>query len=844
MKESKPTRATQSIVNALLIEDNLSDAQMFEALIQAAEPDAIKLHHSIRFQEAVQEIVRQPFDVVLLDLSLPDAAGIDLVKRIRKIDPETAIVVVTGNQNQKMAIAALKEGAQDYLVKSDTFSADRLQKLGYIDVGNLLLKTLRYAIERAELAQQLTISQERYALAVEGANDGIWDWDLTNQEMYYSARWKSMLGLGKGDRLKTCRDWVKRIHPGDRAAFLQQVRSHIKGEAPDEALHDGQRLHCEYRIMHSDGSYRWAATRGQALRNPQGKTYRIAGSQTDITARKSLETELFQEKEFAQTTIHSIGDAVITTDQQGLIKDFNPVAERLTGWSASEAKQQPIAEICRIIDEGDKPLQNPALLAIANGQTRSLNSQPTLVSKTGEKFAVINSAAPIRSAEGDIIGSVLILHDMTEERRRAKQITWQANHDPLTHLLNRTKFIQSVEEAIADAREHKSQHVLCYMDLDHFKTVNDTCGHAAGDQLLKQVADRWRSHIRASDKLARLGGDEFGMLLYDCDLDRAIEITNSFCTSIQSFRFLYADKIFHISVSIGAVPISGNSLTTEEVLKIADSTCYSAKNKGRNRVQVYYPNDRDIALQSENSRWFTRITQALDNDLFCLYVQTITATQPDSEEQTLCEILLRLKDKASGKIIPPMAYIPVAERYNLMPKIDRWVITRFLQYLLTHEPLTNTIYSINLSGSSINDDSFIDFLTAQLQQHSVNPKLLCFEITETMAISNLKKAAEFILGLKKLGCYFALDDFGSGMSSFTYLKHLPVDYLKIDGNFVREAPNDEILCAMLKAINQVGHVMGLKTVAEYVENQAILDKVRSLGIDFAQGYQINRPHPL
>lgn len=827
----------ESSVEALLIEDNLSDAQLFEALIQAAAPDAFKLHHKERFKEALLAIESKPFDVVLLDLSLPDGTGIDLVRRLRAISPETAIVVVTGNEDPQIAIAALKEGAQDYLIKSDTFSPARLSQLGPMDIGNWLIKTLRYAIERAELTHQLSISQERYALAVSGANDGIWDWDLVHQKMHYSPRWKSMLGLGAPNEGDSIRDWVTRVHPDDRSTFLQELRSHIKGYGLDLE----HRLHCEYRILHTDSTYRWVVTRGQALRDRSGRAYRIAGSQTDITHRKQLETELFKEKELAQITLHSIGDAVITTDEKGLIKDFNPVAERLTGWSASEAKQKPISQVCTFVDGEHQPLENPALQAISKKTTISFSNHPTLISRTGEEFAIGDSAAPIRSSNGDIVGTVLVFHDVTEERGRAKQLAWQATHDPLTHLYNRPKFIQSVEDAIINAKEQQTHHVLCYMDLDHFKAVNDTCGHAAGDQLLKQIADLWRSQIRASDVLARLGGDEFGLLLYHCDLDRATEIANSFCESIQSFRFLYDNKIFHVGVSIGVVPINDSSLTIEDVLKLADSTCYSAKNKGRNRVQIYYPNDRDVAQQSEDSRWFARLTQALDNDLFSLHIQTIAATQASSQERILCEILLRLKDEASGELIPPMAFLPTAERYHLMPKIDRWVISRALKHLSTHTPLPNTIYSINLSGSSINDDSFIDFIHQQFERYPVEPKILCFEITETMAISNLQKAAEFVLELKKLGCYFALDDFGSGMSSFTYLKHLPVDYLKIDGNFVKEAPNDTIICAMLEAINQVGHAMGLKTIAEYVENQTILDKVRELGIDFAQGYQIHRP---
>lgn len=826
-------------MDALLIEDSLPDAQMFETLINSAAAPAFNLHHAERFREALQAIDKTLFDVILLDLSLPDGAGIELVKQLKAVSPQTAIVVITGNRDQDTAIAALQEGAQDYLVKSDTFSAQRLQKLGYVDVGNLLVKTLRYAIERAELTQQLAISKERYTLAVEGANDGIWDWDLNAHTVYYSTRWKSMLGLADVEVSDSPQEWISRIHPDDRPRFQEQLQTHIRGD------HHHQQFYCEYRILHANGSYRWMLTRGMALWNEDGKAYRIAGSQTDMTARKSLENALYKEKELAQITLHSIGDAVITTDEHGYIKDFNPVAERLTGWTASEARKCPVSQVCQLVDGSTgQLLKNPAMQAISAGQVVSFSNHPTLISKTGEEFAIGDSAAPIRATNGEIIGSVLVFHDVTEERGRAKQLAWQADHDPLTHLFNRPKFIQSVGEAIADAQCQQSHHVLCYMDLDHFKAVNDTCGHAAGDHLLKQLADLWRSKIRTSDILARLGGDEFGLLLYDCNLERATEIANDFCNSVQAFRFVYDEKVFHIGVSIGVVPLNANSTSTEEVLKLADSTCYSAKNKGRNRVQVYYLHDDDITQQSEDSQWFSRITQALDDDQFCLHMQTIAATQIGKEAFNLCEILLRLQSDTSGKLIPPMAFIPPAERYNLMPKIDRWVISHFLKHLATHQPLRKTVYSINLSGSSINDETFIDFLQQQLEQHPVDPALLCFEITETIAIANLQKAADFILELKQLGCYFALDDFGSGMSSFTYLKHLPVDYLKIDGNFVKEAPTDNIICAMLEAINQVGHVMGLKTIAEYVENQNILTKVEELGIDFAQGYEISYPQPL
>ncbi|MEO0456351.1 MAG: EAL domain-containing protein [Cyanobacteria bacterium P01_A01_bin.114] len=827
----------KSSINALLVEDNLPDAQLFEAIVNSSDFIKPKLYHAERFTEAVMVIAEKDFDLVLLDLHLPDGQGLDLLKQLKKLAPQVPVIVLTGLQNQAVALEALQEGAQDYLVKSDTFSPKRLAKLGYVDVGNLLVQRLQYAIERADLTKQLEISKERYALAVQGANDGIWDWDLITNRVYYSERWQSLLGLNDLPISDSPEEWLSRIHPLDQARFKEKMRAHLARRI--------RQFQCEYRLRHADGRYRWMLTRGMALWDAEGTVYRFAGSQTDMTTRKSLEQALHKEKELAQITLHSIGDAVITTDDQGVIKDFNPIAEKLTGWRAHEAKQKKITEVCNIVDGSTrKRLKNPAIQAIQEGQAISLSNHPTLISKTGEEFAIGDSAAPIRSASGEIVGTVLVFHDVTEERGRAKQLAWQAAHDPLTGLFNRKKFLQSLDEVIDEAHFERSHHVLCYMDLDHFKAVNDTCGHAAGDELLRQVADLWRHKVRKSDILARLGGDEFGLLLYDCDVQRAGEIANAFCEAIQAFRFWYEGKVFSIGISMGVVPVNGNSTDTEQVLRLADAACYTAKNKGRNRVQIYHPEDDHIAQQSADSRWFSRITEALDTSQFCLYNQTIKVVDPSSADQDLCEILLRLPNRESDQITPPMAFIPPAERYDLMPKIDRWVVEHALDYLSAYPGLSSKTYSINLSGSSINNDTFICFLKQQLEEHTIDPKRLCFEITETVAIANLRKAADFITELKKLGCYFALDDFGSGMSSLTYLKHLPVDYLKIDGNLVKEAPTDRVTCAMLESINHIGHVMGLKTIAEYVENASVLEKVQELKIDYAQGYAINHPQPL
>lgn len=827
----------KSSLDALLVEDNLSDAQLFRALIGSSGSLRPTLYHEQRFQGAIEALRQRAFDVILLDLCLPDGRGLDLVQQLKHCAPETPVIVITGLQDQNLALLALHQGVQDYLIKSEIFSPQRLTKLGYQETGNLLIERLRYAIERAELNRQLEITKERYALAVEGANDGIWDWDLVVDQIYYSPRCCSLLGLDNSQVSNHPNAWMSRIHANDREVFQQNLDDYLN--------HRQQQFYCEYRLLYRKECYRWILTRGVALWDDNDVPYRLAGSHTDVTSRKSLEQDLFREKELAQITLQSIGDAVITTDAHGYIKDFNPVAEKLTGWKARDAKNQPISKVCHIIDGNTRQnLQNPALQAIEEERIVSLSSHPSIISQTGEEFAIGDSAAPIRSETGRIMGSVLVFHDVTEERGRAQQLTWQASHDQLTKLFNRKKLVQALAEVIEASRGEKSHHILCYMDLDHFKAVNDACGHLAGDELLRQVADLWRSKVRQSDVLARLGGDEFGLLIYNCNLTRAIAIAKSFCDSIQSFRFSYNSRVFNLGVSIGIVPITSESIDVEEVLGLADTACYTAKNKGRNRIQVYHPNDDHIVQQSADVQWVSRINEALDFDQFQLYGQIIKGLTTEASKVELCEVLLRLSHASSQEVIPPMAFIPPAERYNLMPKIDRWVVKHTLEHLSANPCSADRIYSINLSGLSINDEDFVGFLKQQLSKCTVLPQSLCFEITETVAISNLQKAAAFILELKQLGCRFALDDFGSGMSSFSYLKQLPVDYLKIDGSLVKEAPTDQVTCAMVEAINQIGQMMGLQTIAEYVENINILDKAHQMGIDYAQGYVVDYPQLL
>lgn len=596
-----------------------------------------------------------------------------------------------------------------------------------------------------------------------------------------------------------------------------------------------------------------------------GKRQQVEASlQSEIVERKRIEQALFQEKELAQVTLKSIGDAVITTDAIGRVQYLNPVAETLTGWRQLEAQGLPLPEVFQIVHETTRePAENPIAKALREGCVVGLANHTVLLSRQGHEVAIDDSAAPIRASNDEIVGAVMVFHDVSETRNLTQQLSWQASHDGLTGLFNRYQFELCLEQAVNSAKTQQ-QHALCYLDLDQFKIVNDTCGHSAGDELLRQVAGLFRSHIRKTDTLARLGGDEFAILLNECPLDQALRIANTLREQVQTFRFCCQSKVFSIGVSIGLVIIDADCESVANVLSAADAACYAAKRRGRNRVHLFEADDRELMQQQGEMQWVTRIVQALENSAqsdripesrehFCLYYQSIVSTASVQSGGEHYEVLLRLQTEM-GEVIAPMAFIPAAERYNLMHKIDRWVIQTLFSTQGQHyqdawnqrqqENQTSYLYAINLSGASINDDQFIDFVREQFALHNIPPQLICFEITETVAIANLSKAAQLIQELRELGCRFALDDFGSGMSSFAYLKNLPVDYLKIDGGFIRNLTDDPINLAIVKAIKQIGQAMNIQTIAEFVENGAILEQVTKLGVNYAQGYGIAKPVPL
>jgi diguanylate cyclase (GGDEF)-like protein len=446
-------------------------------------------------------------------------------------------------------------------------------------------------------------------------------------------------------------------------------------------------------------------------------------------------------------------------------------------------------------------------------------------------------AAYHRQLQGEIDNHRRTAEALEEEKER---VSYQATHDPLTGLINRREFERRLTEALHQANVDDSHHVLLYLDLDQFKIVNDTCGHVAGDALLQQLSLTFKDRIRQNDSLARIGGDEFGVLLKNCNLENALRVAETLRQAIQDFHFVWEEKTFRVGVSIGAVGVDRYSGGIHSLLSTADSACYMAKEKGRNRVQLYRKTDKDLARQQGEMLWVTRITEALNNDKFELFCHPIASVSLTGSAPYHYEILVRLREQ-NGELTPPGAFIPAAERYNMISLVDRWVIDHIFDYLQQRRQADKLRFSINLSGKSLGDTALLEHIENRFRNGDVGRHEICFEITESAAIISLATARHFMESLKLLGCYFSLDDFGRGMSSFSYLKTLPVDYLKIDGSFIRDIVIDPVARAMVNAINQIAHTMRLQTIAEFVESQAVLDELEQLEIDYAQGFHICKP---
>ena len=665
---------------------------------------------------------------------------------------------------------------------------------------------------------------------------GGWEYDLDTRRVTWSDESCRLFGRRVGED-PTLEQALGHLAPGSRRTFIDAVT---------RAIVNGASFDVTVPIVTVQGGRRTMRTVG-TTELEDGRCIRLAGAFQDVTVRAALERDLAESHELLQVTLQSIGDAVITTDPSGVVRWLNPAAEELTGWSSLDAAGRHIDQVFAVVDErSGNALAGPVTecLHTANGGGCS---DALLLSRLGERRVIEGRASPMRSSDGSLIGGVLVFRDVSEQRHLTREMTYRAQHDPLTGLANRTEFEHRLGAAVVDAAEHHCSHALLYLDLDQFKVVNDSCGHHVGDELLRQVSKMLSTCIRSGDLVARLGGDEFGIVVSDCTIADAVAVAESICERLEAFRFQAGDTTFRVGVSIGLVPIDHHWHDASSLLQAADSCCYAAKDAGRNRVHCWHETDVATAERHTDMQRVGQLEHAIDDDELLLYAQRIVPVDGRIEDAHL-EVLLRMRD-TDGSILPPGAFLPAAERFNMAGRVDRWVVRSVVDHLCSRYAERGDLcgiatVAVNLSGQSISDRTFHRFVFDQVARAPFDPRVLCFEITETAAITHLADAASFIDGIRRLGVKISLDDFGSGVSSFGYLKSLAVDYLKIDGQFIRQLVDDALDRATVRCFRDVANVVGVRTIAEWVEQPETRAVLCELGIDYLQGYLVHRPEPL
>ncbi len=561
-----------------------------------------------------------------------------------------------------------------------------------------------------------------------------------------------------------------------------------------------------------------------------------------VAERAVTEKALLASEQRFKSAFDSAAIGMIIVNEARQVQHANQAFCDMLGYTPDAVVGMALRDLSHLEDRETGLYQYHELVA---GQIDRYQVEKRYMHRDGHPIWVLCHISAVRDAGASYQYALGQIQDITEAHQLSTELSYQATHDALTGLVNRREFEARIEYALDGTWRNGKEHAVCYLDLDQFKVINDTCGHVAGDELLRQVANVLRTKVRASDTIARLGGDEFGLLMENCPLAQSQRVAESFRAAIEDFQFVWDDKRFRVGVSIGLVPVNGDSASVTEVLQQADTACYAAKDLGRNRVHIFLRDDEELTKRHGEMQWVTKIQAALETDQFRLYVQPIVPVIGDRSQYEHYEVLIRMIDE-SGADVPPGAFLPAAERYNLAAQVDRWVVSHLLEWAVQNpqEFARFDMCSINLSGLTLADESFLGYVIDLLRAARVPSSKICFEITETAVISNLSQASRFISTLKALGCLFALDDFGSGLSSFAYLKNLPVDYLKIDGMFVRDVHTDPLDRALVRSINDVGKVMGKKTIAEFVENDDILRVLAEVGVDYAQGYGVGKPFPL
>jgi diguanylate cyclase (GGDEF)-like protein/PAS domain S-box-containing protein len=692
------------------------------------------------------------------------------------------------------------------------------------------------AIHRLRTELELASSREWLELAHRAGHSTAWEWIPEDDSLVFSNSTADVFGLSANLLPRTGRELLEFIPRADHREISKTFRRVFKTGEPYEV---------EHRFEVPGRGTVWAMVRGQVQKDECGRVEKVVGVSADITVRKHAEKALQRAKEHAQVTLSSISDGVVRTDPSGRIDFLNPSAENLLGIKLQHVQGQMLSRFYHsIASDSRTPRPNVVEECLASRHVIEPAEASLLVLEDGAELAVRESAAPIIAENDELVGAVLVFTDVSQLRSLQQRMVHLASHDPLTGLINRREFEQQLAMAISDASNSFRQHVLCYMDLDEFKLVNDTCGHGAGDELLRQLTSVLSAVIPKGNTLARLGGDEFGLLFMNCNPDEATAYAQSMLDAVRQYRFQWDGQIFEVAASIGIVPIVGGNGNLAELLSAADSACYVAKDRGRNQIHVTRVDDSAVRVRHTEMRWVERINRALHENRFRLFKQPIRPLQNSSAPQ-YHELLLRLVD-VEGRIVAPSQFITAAERYRMMPVIDLWVVGAALHSIgsiASGKDDLSAAFTINLSGQSFGNAELKSLILEQLDLLQIPPRKVMFEITETAAISNLAQALEFMKTLRERGCRFVLDDFGSGLSSFRYLKSLDIEFLKIDGELVREIAGDPIQREMVAAIHRIGESMGIQTIGEWVENSEIERALTDIGVDYAQGWGVGRPEP-
>ncbi len=809
------------LLNLLLVEPDSADAAAIRAMLADVPRPAFHIDAVTSCADALVRLGRGGVDVVLLDLMLPDGRGLMVFEQIRRAAPEALILVLSASADEDCAQAAVRAGADDYLIK------------GHVD-AHWLPRALDYLLGRKAAREALRRSEARFRAMSDASPLGILVSDADGQCVYSNAAYQKIVGLGPEQSL--CAGWQRVLHPEDRPQTLAAWQDAAAGPEPFVA---------EVRLLRADGHVAWVRLNAAAMLDGTGVQGHVLTVE-DITLRKdadavlrSAEEALFAEKERAQVTLNSIGDAVLTTDTSGRVTYLNLVAEAMTGWTRDEALGRPLAEVFHILNGTTRAIAaSPAQLAMSEDRTVDLAADCVLMRRDGGEASIEDSAAPIHNREGRVTGAVIVFHDVSESRAMAAKMAHLAHHDFLTGLPNRALLTERLAQAIGQAHRHRRQVALLFLDLDYFKHINDSLGHAVGDQLLQAVAERLGACVRTTDTVARQGGDEFVILLSEIEQrDDAARIADKLLKACAHPVRVGSHEL-HVTLSIGISIYPDDGATADAVLQNADTAMYYAKANGRNNFQFFRTDMNTRAIQ----RLFVEssLRRALKNGEFALLYQP--QVELASGAMTGAEALLRWRDPQLG-IVLPAQFVPIAEESGLIVPIGRWVLREACRQLRAWQDagLAPVPVSVNISAAEFRHHDFLEGVARILAETGLAPRFLELELTESILMHDAAASTQVLAALKAMGMKLAIDDFGTGYSSLSYLKRFPIDTLKIDQSFVRDVATDGDDATIVGAVIEMGRNLKQRVIAEGIETPAQLDFLRAQHCDEGQGFHFSHP---